>query len=73
MHGNVYEWVMDYYAPHKGEPLTDPMGPDSGTQRIVRGGAYTSGSSACRSAHRAHYPSTYKALDVGFRVVRETK
>ena len=73
MHGNVYEWVFDYYAPHLGAPLVDPMGPDSGTLRVVRGGAFTSGSSACRSAHRARFASSFKSPDVGFRVVREAR
>ncbi|MCA9000839.1 MAG: SUMF1/EgtB/PvdO family nonheme iron enzyme [Planctomycetes bacterium] len=73
MHGNVYEWVMDYYAPLQGQPASDPMGPDSGTVRVIRGGAFTSESSACRSAHRARYPSDFRSPDVGFRVVREVQ
>jgi formylglycine-generating enzyme required for sulfatase activity len=71
MHGNVYEWVLDYYAPFSGDPLTDPIGPELGTLRVVRGGAFTSQASACRSAHRGRYASTFRAPDIGFRVLRE--
>ncbi|MFT5199914.1 MAG: sulfatase activating formylglycine-generating enzyme [Planctomycetota bacterium] len=71
MSGNVYEWVFDYYAAHMGVPLNDPLGPEEGTLRVVRGGAYTSESSACRSAHRARYASDFRSPDVGFRVIRE--
>ncbi len=65
MHGNVMEWVQDYYAPKayeeaaKGNPAVNPTGPKEGTAKtahgpahVARGGAYNSSDAAARSAAR---------------------
>lgn len=73
MHGNVWEWCSDwhdvwYYA---NSPGTDPMGPDSGTYRILRGGSGFSGPDFCRCAYRlASTPDNVNNF-YGFRVVLE--
>ena len=37
--GNVWEWVNDWYAHeyYANSPTTNPPGPDSGQERVVRG------------------------------------
>ena len=42
MAGNVYEWVSDWYDKdyYDVSPSVDPIGPDSGTYRITRGGSF---------------------------------
>ena len=55
MHGNVAEWCNDFYS-ETYEPereATDPRGPTSGEERVLRGGSWASSDAACRSSARA--------------------
>lgn len=58
MHGNVYEWCLDWYASSYGGDATDPSGPASGSDRVVRGGSWADYAGDCRSAYRnGSYPN----------------
>jgi formylglycine-generating enzyme required for sulfatase activity len=68
MHGNVQEWVEDWFDEnyYKSSPANDPRGPSSGRGRVARGGCWSAGSSCSKSWGRAcHCPN-----GTGFRVVR---
>ena len=52
MHGNVWEWVQDWYGKYAAETVTDPQGPASGSARVIRGGSWSNGAGNCRSAYR---------------------
>jgi formylglycine-generating enzyme required for sulfatase activity len=41
MHGNVYEWCLDWYGPYPKGAVTDPTGPDAGKEKVVRGGCFS--------------------------------
>ena len=57
MHGNVWEWCLDWYVENLGtSAVTDPKGASSGTQRIVRSGGWECASYNCRSARRGYEP-----------------
>jgi formylglycine-generating enzyme required for sulfatase activity len=69
MHGNVFEWCLDWFGPLPGGFVIDPQGPESGTDRIVRGGYWDSAPAFCRSATRVHYPPSNRISYLGFRIV----
>ena len=70
MHGNVWEWVQDWWGPYTKEPQIDPAGPLSGSRRVVRGGAYHQGAEDARSAMRSHFPVSNRNPDLGIRLLR---
>lgn len=91
MIGNVREFCSDYYAADAysgtGKAVRNPRGPESGTEHVVRGGAFDSDASELRSANRDYTqterwlktdPQIPKSIwwysdvvNVGFRVVCE--
>jgi formylglycine-generating enzyme required for sulfatase activity len=73
MHGNVEEWVQDWYGPYKAGAAVDPAGPSSGSSRVSRGGGRTI-ARYCRSAIRRSYPPGSRDGGVlGFRLLREVQ
>jgi formylglycine-generating enzyme required for sulfatase activity len=70
MHGNVWEWVWDWYGEYSPGTATNPTGPASGNFRVLRGGSWLYGAQRCRSAYRQRASPKSKASDVGFRLAR---
>ncbi|MBF0548342.1 MAG: SUMF1/EgtB/PvdO family nonheme iron enzyme [Candidatus Riflebacteria bacterium] len=75
MSGNVWEWCQDWYDPkyYSKSPTTDPLGPDSGKLRVLRGGSYLFTEKLARSSSRSRYDPKSKTAGLGFRVVLGAK
>ncbi len=73
MHGNISEWCQDWYGEYAQTRETDPQGPRSGMQKVVRGGSWFASAKNCRSASRFKWPpnSGTNLHVIGFRLVRE--
>jgi formylglycine-generating enzyme required for sulfatase activity len=71
MHGNVWEWVQDYFGDkYYGEsPAADPKGPATGEEHVLRGGGWNYGPGDCRSASRQHHDPWNRFTYRGFRAV----
>ena len=70
MHGNVGEWVQDYWNIEL-PGGDDPLQTKKSVVRIIRGGSWGSYSWSLRSSERSFYEPPYmKVNTVGFRLVR---
>ncbi len=71
--GNVWEWVQDYHSwTLPGGEVTDPQGPPSGYEHVLRGGGWSSFPRWCRSAFRLNWADE-KRYFAGFRMVLAPK
>jgi formylglycine-generating enzyme required for sulfatase activity len=71
MSGNVWEWVSDWFQNiyYKTSPEKNPLGPASGTQRVIRGGSNYNGIDGVRVVARAYRSPDNNGLSIGFRCV----
>jgi formylglycine-generating enzyme required for sulfatase activity len=66
MHGNVYEWSLDWNGSLSNG--TDPLGPVSGSYRVLRGGLWDGDASYCPSSRRNSNPPSINNYFNGFRL-----
>jgi formylglycine-generating enzyme required for sulfatase activity len=66
MHGNVWEWCTDWFGEYPAGDATDPVGPSTGTERVLRGGSWFTSPRGARAASRGKRSRREK--DIGFRV-----
>ncbi|KAF4515969.1 hypothetical protein B566_EDAN000206 [Ephemera danica] len=74
--GNLYEWVMDWYAEDfyvnfAKNPAINPRGPSEGTAKVQRGGSYINNPYRLRSSFRTKGDPTEQDPNVGFRCAQE--
>jgi formylglycine-generating enzyme required for sulfatase activity/serine/threonine protein kinase len=75
MSGNVMEWCYDYYSDqfYSSAKPENSFGPDSGTERVARGGSWFTPDLMCRSTFRMAYPETTRGGNIGFRICRSAQ
>ena len=70
MSGNVFEWVQDWLGLYPTGSVTDPVGPASGSVRVVRGGSWDYDAESCRAASRYDSAPGDRDSYLGFRLLR---
>ncbi|MBF0245224.1 MAG: SUMF1/EgtB/PvdO family nonheme iron enzyme [Planctomycetes bacterium] len=68
MHGNVWEWVSDWYGAYPKGSVTDPQGPSTGSYRVYRGGSWYNYARYLRSANRSSNSPGIRDNYVGARL-----
>ena len=67
--GDLRQWCWDWFEPayYAHSPQTDPKGPELGTARVVRGGAWFMNAAGCRVSNRGSSEPTGSVTGIGFR------
>jgi formylglycine-generating enzyme required for sulfatase activity len=70
MAGNVWEYTGDWLGEYPSEAQVNPIGPDSGSRKIVRGGSWRVAPDHARSSLRTYGTPHTSSNHVGFRCVQ---
>lgn len=68
MHGNVWEWVQDWFAQYPNTALTNPLGPSTSKFKVFRGGGWNNEIQFARSGNRFMMAVSNGIHFVGFRM-----
>lgn len=69
MSGNVWEWSQDWYDNYPPSTQTNPVGPESGSNRVIRGGSWFSRVGRCHVLLGSYYAPDDCKNDIGLRLV----
>ena len=68
MAGNVSELCNDWYGDYSSSAQTDPTGPSSGSDRVLRGGVWFLDAEFCRVSFRSYCTPSGRNLNCGLRL-----
>ena len=68
MSGNVFEWCQDCHRWYSKDPQTNPTGPESGSDRVLRGGGWKLYAEWCRVSCRSLGSPMDRSDDLGLRL-----
>lgn len=73
MSGNVWEWCWDWYGDYDISNKTNPIGPISGSRRVIRGGYWYATSIGCKTSFRTHSNPQGGTGSIGFRIAQNAE
>ena len=72
MSGSMWEWCQDWFGPYSSESLVNPVGPQSGTDRVIRGGGYFwPDPTFCRVSYRTGIEPVTDNSNIDLRLVMD--
>ena len=70
IHGNISEFCWDWYGAYPAGPVTDPLGPATGSTKVSRGGAFDQTANNCRNTVRGISEPNWRDRRLGIRLAR---
>ena len=69
MSGNVWEWCQYWFGSYSSSSQVNPIGANSGSDRVFRGGGWYNNARLCRSSCRGYNTPGYRGISLGLRLV----